>query len=401
MTFFNRQDHAVRCGLENNTMTPAACLKYFANASEDILATLEMLAAIDSPSGDVDAISRFVMIYGPLLERAGMVVREISSSNGPHVFAEASWAGGEGPPIVLVGHTDTVWPIGESLRRPPRREAGRLQGPGVCDMRAGLTLIAHALRYLHDQDWRPSRPIQVFLSADEEIGSRTAHPHMEALLRRDATAIVLEPPLEDGSLKTRRKGVGMYTLFATGIEAHAGLEPERGASAITEIARTALEVLSWADPRRGITLNVGQLRGGIATNVVAGSAEAGLDVRFDSLEDGERIHAQLQSLPAHDPRTRLRVEGGIIFPPLVPGAASERVARLTIGIARELGLEIATGKAGGGSDGSFLASLGLTVIDGISVEGGGAHARDEHIHMDRVPVRAALLSLLVKALAEE
>jgi len=381
-------------------MTSEACLNYFANATEDMLATLEMLAAIDSPSGDVDAISRFVIVYGPLLERAGLVVREIPGPSGPHVFAEAPWAGQDGPPIVLVGHTDTVWPVGETLRRPPRRESGRLYGPGVCDMRAGLTLIAHALRYLRDSGFQSPRPIQVFLSADEELGSTTAHPHMEELLRSDATAIVLEPPLEDGSLKTRRKGVGMYKILATGVEAHAGLEPERGASAVTEIVRAVLDVLSWADPKRGITLNVGQIRGGIATNVVAGQAEAGLDVRFESLKDGEAIHERLQSLPVHDQRTSLRVEGGIIFPPLVPTPASERLARIAIGIANELGLRISTGMAGGGSDGSFLAARGLTVLDGAGVEGGGAHARDEHVRMDRVPVRAALLSLLLEALAE-
>ncbi|MBI4606388.1 MAG: M20/M25/M40 family metallo-hydrolase, partial [Planctomycetes bacterium] len=241
----------------------------------------------------------------------------------------------------------------------------------------------------------------VFVSADEEVGSPTAHPPMERLVPRGATALVLEPPLEDGSLKVRRKGVGMYRLEVEGAEAHAGLDPERGASAVAEVARRVLEVLSWADPARGITVNIGRIEGGIATNVVAGRAAAGIDMRFDELPAGEEIHRRLLELRPQDLRTRIAVTGGIIFPPLVPDAATERLAAIAQRVGRELGLELGLGKSGGGSDGCHLASRGVQVLDGLGVEGGGAHSPGEHVLIERLPVRAALLASLVLALDGE
>ncbi len=378
-------------------MTPQACLNYFRASERHMLEALDALVSIDSPSGDIDGITSFVRKYSDLLHSAGIRLMELPGPGGPHLLGEGIFGGSSGPPIVLVGHSDTVWPRGEAARRPPTRSEGRLYGPGACDMRAGLVIAAFALRCLRESRATLCRPVQIFLSADEEVGSLTAHPHMERLFSPDTTALVLEPPLEDGSLKIARKGVGMYRLTAQGIEAHAGLEPEKGASAITEIVHQILEVLSWADPARGITLNIGQIRGGFATNVVAGHAEAGLDVRFDTLADGKAIHARLQELRPLKDRTRLRIEGGIIFPPLVPDDRSYRLAGTAMGIARELGLEISTGKAGGGSDGSFLASRGVCVLDGVGVDGAGAHTPQEHIRIDRLALRAALLTLLVLA----
>jgi glutamate carboxypeptidase len=324
-----------------------------------------------------------------------MTVTEIPDSGGPHLFAEILPETRPAPPVVLVGHSDTVWPQGEASRHAPSERGGRLYGPGVYDMRGGLVLAVFALRFLRDSGERLARPLQVFLAADEEVGSKTAHPHMERLLAPEATALVLEPPLENGSVKIQRKGVSMYRIEAHGVESHAGSAPERGASAIVEIANQLLEVIEFSDPRRGITVNIGTIEGGVATNVVAGFSSAGVDVRFDRLEDGEEIERRLRALGPRDPRVQLRVEGGILFPPVVPDDRSRNLASTTIRLAKELGLQISAGKSGGGSDGNFLAAKGLAVLDGLGAEGAGAHARDEHVVIDRLPVRAALLATLL------
>jgi len=376
-------------------MTPESCLQYFQERAGEMRRLLERLVALDTPCGDADAIREFVRTYGALLEEAGMTVTEIPDSRGPHLFAEIVPETRGAPPLVLVGHCDTVWPKGEASRRAPTERDGRLYGPGVYDMRGGLILAVFALRFLRDSGKRLGRPLQVFLAADEEVGSKTAHPHMEHLLSRDATALVLEPPLEDGSVKIQRKGVGMYRIEAHGVEAHAGSDPERGASAIVEIAKQLLAVMEFSDPRRGITVNVGKIEGGIATNVVAGFSAAGVDLRFDRLEDGEEVDRRIRTLGASNPRVQVSVDGGILFPPLVPDDRVRNLARTAIRLGKELGLQISSGRSGGGSDGSFLAAKGLAVLDGLGAEGAGAHARDEHVVIGRLPVRAALLATLL------
>jgi glutamate carboxypeptidase len=381
--------------------TPEATLRHFRGRSEEMLDVLERLVLIESPTGDVAGIEAFVRSLALLLESAGVSCREIPGPGGPHLVGEAIPARETGPPIVLVGHSDTVWPRGEVTRRPPRVEEGRLHGPGVYDMRAGLTSMVFALEFLNESGRSLSRRIQVFLSADEEVGSVTAHPHMEALFPPSAAALVLEPPCPDGALKAWRKGVGMYDLHVTGRESHAGNDPEAGVNAILELAHQILAITAWSDPSRGVTLNIGEARGGVATNMVAGSATAGVDLRFERMEDGEAVDRRLKSLGPVDPRAGIAVSGGIIFPPLSPDKRSRRIQDVAIAAAGELGVDLARGKAGGGSDGSFLASRGLAVIDGLGVEGGGAHAREEHIVIERLPWRAAFLSRLILALNAE
>ena len=362
-----------------------------------MLDVLEHLVSMETPSGNAQALESFVKAYGALLEKAGVAWKAISGSGGPHLFGELVPTKELSPPIVLVGHSDTVWPLGEVTRRPPRREDGRVYGPGVYDMRAGLVILLFALRYLREMGQALSRRVQVFLSADEELGSRSAHPHMDVLLSPAATALIVEPPLPDGSLKIERKGVGMYRIEVLGVEAHAGSELERGVNAIEELARRILEIMAWTNPQRGVTVNVGEIEGGIATNVVPGFAGAGVDVRFDRMEDGEDIDRRLRALWPENPRASLSMNGGIIFPPMVPNDRSRELSKKAIGIARELGLSISAGKSGGGSDGSYLAQRGLPVLDGLGVEGGGAHSREEHILIDRLPIRAAFLSRLILA----
>ena len=378
-------------------MLAAEILDHFRRRRDATLAELVELVAIETPSGDAAAVARFVARCRPALEAAGMRVESHDGPNGPAVFAERA---GEDPAIVLVAHSDTVWPLGTVVRRPPEVRDGRLFGPGVFDMKGGLELILAVVRFLAEERVALRRRLQVFVSSDEEIGSVSSHRLMDRLLSPASTAIVPEPPCPDGALKIRRKGVGIYRVRVTGREAHAGVEPERGISAVDEIARLVLEVHGWSDRERGVSLNVGAISGGTASNVVAGAARADLDLRFDDTADGADFDARIRALrPAH-PEARLEVEGGIIFPPLVPTAKSRELAELTSSLARELGLEVGIGSSGGGSDGSYLASRGLAVIDGVGIDGAGAHAVDEHIVVDRIAPRAALLASLVLALDE-
>jgi glutamate carboxypeptidase len=379
-------------------MAARALVEHFQAGSGDLLSVLEALVGLETPSGDAARIAAFVARYRGLLEAAGLRCRELSGPAGPHLFAE--WPGAE-PAVVLVGHSDTVWRRGEVVRRPLHVEGGKLHGPGVFDMKAGLVLIAALARCLAERSWRLRRRLQVFIAADEETGSITAHPHMDELLGRGATALVPEPPCLDGSLKIARKGVGIFRVQVRGREAHAGVDPEHGVNAVEEIARLVLELQSWNDASRGVLVNTGRIGGGTATNVVPGRAWCGVDVRFDRAEDGEALEARLRALRPRHPAAAIKVRGGIIFPPLVPTEASRRLSAKAIALAAEVGLDIGAAGSGGGSDGSYLASRGLLVLDGLGVDGGGAHSRNEHILIDRLPLRAAFLTLLVLALDGE
>jgi len=308
---------------------------------------------------------------------------------------------GEEPALALVGHSDTVWPVGEPERRPAAERDGKLYGPGAYDMRSGLCLILWALRYIAEQRVPYRRRILVFLAADEETGSATARPHMYRRLPADGTALVPEPPCPDGSLKIERKGVGIFRLDVTGREAHAGAEPERGVSAISELARMILEIESWADAGRGWLVSVGAVEGGTARNVVPGSASCSIDFRYDRQEDGARLEKKLRALTAKNPDAKIEVSGSLAFPPLVPTRRSRFLSQRAIEIAGdEFGVDVSAGASGGGSDGSHLAARGMTVLDGLGIDGGGAHAKDEHIRVDRVPFRAAFFTRLVLELGE-
>jgi glutamate carboxypeptidase len=373
-------------------VNPAEILAVFQACSELWIEELRQLVAFDTPSGDAERLRAFVRHYRRLLEAGGLECRELDGPAGPHLFAER---GGEGPALVLVGHSDTVWPAGEVERRPPRLGEGRLWGPGVYDMKSGLCLIAAALGFVRQAGAPLRRRLEVFVSADEEVGGVTAHPHMDAVLERGNTAIVLEPPCPDGSLKLRRKGVGLYRVRVEGRESHAGAAPGRGVSAVSELVRLIAMLESWADPERGVQVNIGTVGGGTATNVVAGSAWCGIDLRFDRVEDGEEFERRLRALEPRHSEARLSVEGGLIFPPLEPTPESIALSRLAIRLAGELGLEFGAGSSGGGSDGSFLASRGLHVLDGLGLDGDGAHSLDEHVVVERFAPRAALLASLV------
>ena len=358
------------------------------------LAVIEDLVRLESPSTDKSALDRvgaeIARLFVELGARAAALPQERS---GDHLRIEI----GRGDEQVLViGHFDTVWPIGQIETMPVRREDGRLYGPGSYDMKAGIAMTLLAARILIETNRLPSHRIAMIWTSDEEVGSDTSREILEAEARRSRAVFVLEPALAGGGVKTARKGVADFRIEATGISAHAGVEPDKGASAIHELAWQAVQLLALNDPSRGLTINVGCIGGGTRPNVVAAEATMDVDVRIPTEADAARVTAAITALVPRDPRVRLRVSGGVNRPPMerTAGVAAlyERAAR----ISRQLGKELPEGATGGGSDGNFTAALGIPTLDGLGPDGAGAHALHEHVLIDSVPFRAALLAGLLR-----
>jgi glutamate carboxypeptidase len=266
----------------------------------------------------------------------------------------------------------------------------------VFDMKSGLAIAALAFKALTQERERLHGRIVMLVTADEETGSRASRAAIEAEALASAAVLVLEPALPGGALKTSRKGCGEFLLSVTGVAAHAGIEPERGASATSELARQIPRIEALQDPAAGTTLNVGVIRGGSRPNVVAAHAEAVIDVRVTSASEAGRVTAALAALPPIDLRTRLTVAGGIERPPMERSASVATLFRLARDVAADLGRPLGEGGTGGGSDGNFTAALGVPTLDGLGAVGGGAHAVDEHVRVADLSWRAALLAGLLR-----
>lgn len=300
--------------------------------------------------------------------------------------------------LLVVGHLDTVWPIGTLAERPFRRDGDRAFGPGIFDMKAGVAIAAFAMRALGELGRSPNRPVTMLMTCDEETGSHFSRDIIEEEARASHAALVLEPPIPGGKVKTSRKGVGEFELIVRGRAAHAGNDPRAGVNAIIELAHQILKISSMSDPERGMTFNVGLVRGGVLSNVVPAEARAMIDLRFDSEEDGLRAISALEGLRPVLEGASLEVRGQLNRPPMrrTPQVAAlfEHAKRL----AAELGFELEEGSVGGGSDGNFIAAMGVPVLDGLGVDGAGAHAEHEHIIISDIPRRTALLMRLIETI---
>jgi glutamate carboxypeptidase len=348
----------------------------------------------------VDLLGELVEIESPtyspgvraVAERLGAELEDLGASlrmlEGDHLVAEFD---GEGAPLLVLGHADTVWPVGTLAVMPFRIEDGRAYGPGVYDMKACLVLMLEAIR----QAGSTRRALRIFVTADEEMGSRTARPLIEEAAAGVAAALVVEPTSPSGNLKTARKGLGRFRLAIRGRPAHAGTSLSDGASAIEELAHQILALHRLNDPDRGVSVNVGVVAGGTSENVVAAEAEARVDVRVERAEDVGRMEAALRALEPVGTGTRLELGGGWTRPPLERSAGSSRLFERAREYGRELGLELREESSGGGSDGNLVGALGIPVLDGLGVEGGGAHAPNEHVLLDSLPVRSGLLAQLL------
>ena len=352
--------------------------------TERMLALLRELVEIESPTGDSAGIRAVGARLAVELEDCGGEAHLL----GDHLRVELP---GEPPPLLLLGHADTVWPVGTLAEMPFRVDDGRAYGPGAYDMKAGLVVMVEAVR----ASTARRRALRVFLTADEETGSQAARPLIAEAASDAAAALVVEPPTQHGNLKTARKGMARYRLVAHGRAAHAGTNPESGASAVEELAHQILILKALRNPRRGISVNVGVVRGGIRENVVADHAEAWIDVRVVHASDAPRIDAALRELSPVLDGTSLELEGGFVRPPLERSPGSSRLFRKAREHGCELGLDLRESSSGGGSDANLVGALGVPVLDGLGAEGAGAHARDEHVLVDSLPVRAELLSRLL------
>lgn len=363
-----------------------------ADRRDEAVATLCDLAALDAPSGEVELLDRSAALLTERLERLGATVRRIPGPAGAHL--EARVGSGDEPPVLVLAHYDTVWPAGTAVVRPACVQDGIVRGPGVFDMRGGIAAALTALGLLRDLD-ALHRPVVLLLTSDEEIGSATSEAEIRRLGATAGTVLVPEPPLPGGRLKTTRKGVLTYAVHVTGRSAHAGLDPERGASAICELAAIVRRLEAAASPDDGTTVNVGVVRGGSRANVVPAEAYAEVDIRVATVAEYERMAEFFAGLATERPGTFVGTElvhgrSPMERTPAIAGAVS-RAREL----AALLGVELGEGAAGGASDGNFLAPDGVAVLDGLGPDGGGAHALDEHVIVDALEERVALLSMLM------
>jgi glutamate carboxypeptidase len=299
--------------------------------------------------------------------------------------------------VLALCHYDTVWSTGTLARIPFSLDAaGVARGPGCFDMKGGIVLLYFALAALRARKLPPSRPLTVLFTSDEEVGSPTSRPLIEAAARTAAVALVLESPLPNGTLKTARKGTGDYLVHIGGRAAHAGVEPQKGISATGELAHQILAIHALNDYAAGTTLNVGVVHGGTRPNVVAADAEAHVDVRVETLAEAARIDAAMRALTPRLPGATLTIEGGLNRPPMERSPAMGELFERARTIAAAMSVELAEGSTGGGSDGNFTAALGVPTLDGLGPEGEGAHAAHEHVLTDSLPRRTALLAGLLR-----
>lgn len=363
-----------------------------------LMSLLRRMVELETPSGDAGRIGALAEMMADEMRQRGADVRTVDAGDaGVHLVGRFPGEDTSLEPLLVLGHLDTVHAAGTLAEMPFRQEGERVRGPGVYDMKGGVAAVLLGADLL--AEWgRPRGPWTLVLTADEEVGSATSRALIEEMARESRGALVPEPCIPGGRVKTRRKGVAVYTLTVQGRAAHAGIEPERGASAVHELARRVVELGQMADAEVGTTVNVGVVRGGTRSNVVAARAEAEVDVRFWTREEAERVDRMVRELRAEDPDCALTVQGGINRPALERTAGSGRLFEMARQEASALGFTLDEGGTGGASDGNFSAAVGCPTLDGLGPDGGGAHTPDEHVLVEDLPRRAALMAALLARL---
>lgn len=364
------------------------------------LEELEFLVNIDSGSHDCEGVARVAAFFTQEFEKLGWKVTPREMGEGLAPSLEIVSPDGAAPfDILLMGHMDTVFPKGTAAARPFHIKEGRAFGPGVMDMKSGDLFALHLARAYHAAGIRPPS-ICFLLNSHEEIGSRQARPWIEGLAENSRCALVLEPARANGDLVNARKGSARYTLRFTGKAAHSGVDPQNGASAINELAHWTLALHGLTDFAAGLNLNIGVVQGGASVNAIAESAQAELDVRFDTVEQARRVQAKLDEMRAA-PFTQgvsIRVEGGETRPPMGVSPEASAIAATIDQAAQALGVKIGWQKTGGGSDGNFSAARGVPTIDGMGPIGGRAHSSEEYLEVASLSERFALLAETIRRL---
>ena len=371
-------------------------LDYLQQQQDAMIALLKDLVLIESPSTEPDSQGAILERLEAEFEQLDYRVTRLSARNcGGHLYATPAARCRRLPTQLMIGHCDTVWPLGTLQTMPLVCADGSLRGPGVYDMKAGLVQMIYALKSIHALGLKPAVVPLCFINSDEEIGSRESTRYLRALAQQVERCLVLEPSLgRSGKIKTARKGVGRFTVTVQGKAAHAGLDPGAGASAILELSHVIQKLFQLNDPEHGTTVNVGLIDGGIRPNMVAPESRAVIDVRVLTNADAARIEAAIHGLETETPGVSLRIEGAIGRPPMEPTEANQRLWTIARTLGNEIGLALEQGTAGGGSDGN-TTSLYSATLDGLGAVGDGAHAQHEFIDIDSLGERCTLLTLLL------
>ena len=373
---------------------------HFQSRTEPMLATLRVLVEHESPSNDLGRLGLLATVLAERLAALGCAVERLPGPNGEHLRATLAPSGTPaGPPALIMCHYDTVHAAGSLAQMPFRVDGDTAFGPGIYDMKAGIVLALEALGAITALGLALPRPITLLITADEETGSRSSRDLIEGSARGAAFALVMEPPVEGlDALKTSRKGVGHFSVEITGRPAHAGVEPEKGISAITELAHQVLFLNGLNDRAEGTTVNVGVVAGGTRSNVVAASARLDIDARAWSAAEAERVTKAILGAQAQLPGALLSAQGAFARPPMERSPAIAALFARAQNLAAGLGMELREGGTGGGSDGNFTAAIGTPTLDGLGVPGQGAHASHEQIRISGLAERAALLTTLLSGL---
>ncbi len=373
-------------------------LRYFSEHQDEIVATIRDLVEIESPSDNKPAVDRIATVLASKFEALGGRTHLHRSADFGDSLQIDFAAESTRKPVLLIGHHDTVYPLGTLASMPCKIEDGRLRGPGVLDMKSGIALMLHAIAALQAWHGRLPRPVTVFLVSDEEIGSHSSRKITEALAKESAGVLVLEPAAGlRGAVKTARKGVGEYTLRVKGIAAHAGLDPGKGHSAILELARQIAVISKLNNLRQGVSVNPGIVQGGTRTNVIAAEAAVGIDVRIKSAKQASGLDRKLRSLKPFDKHCKLEMTGGINRLPMERTAGVADLYKKAQEVARQIDWKLEEAAVGGGSDGNFTAGMGIPTLDGLGGVGDGAHAVHEFIVISELPRRALLLGGMIES----
>jgi glutamate carboxypeptidase len=367
-------------------------LSYMLARQEAMTRTLEQWVMLESPSNEHEAVNALGDLVARAFKGAGAVAQRLpQAAFGEHL--RISWGQGDRQ-LLLLGHMDTVWPLGEVQHRPFRVSGDKATGPGAFDMKGGLVIALYAVMALQELGLKPAHRLVFLFNSDEEVGSLTSRPFIEKEAQRSDAVLVLEPS-RDNALVTWRKGVGRFELEVQGVASHAGAAHERGVSAVQELAHQIIRLEAMTDYRLGTTVNVGVVEGGSKVNVRPASAWAAIDLRVPTAGEGQRVTEAILGLQPVNPETTLIVSGGMNRPPWEASPASEALFERAQRVGAALGLDLWPAGTGGGSDGNFTAALGVPTLDGLGVVGNDAHALTEWVDLTSLPRRAALLAELV------
>jgi glutamate carboxypeptidase len=374
-------------------MTFEAILRIVETKSEWIRDTLHELVQQESPSEDRQAVNAAVALAEHWSREQGARIKRYRQREfGDVLELRFGQPRSKQKPILLLGHLDTVWPIG-TLKKMPWREAdGRYWGPGVLDMKAGVVMALAALGTLREM--KLSRPATLLLNSDEEVGSPISRAITERLALESAAVFVLEPA-QGLAYKTARKGVGQYHVEVTGVAAHSGVDFEKGHSAILELAKLIQTIASFTNLARKLTVNCGVIAGGTRSNVVASQSWTEVDVRIAKARDAAYVEKLFRNLKVSDPRCKLTITGGINRPPMERKAGTIALFKKARSLAADFGFVLEEAATGGGSDGNFTAALGVPTLDGMGAVGDGAHAAHESVVIEHLVPRTALLAAMI------